>query len=131
MEKVAKNYLLTVVEEKITAMGALQDLEKASEDYQFNFKVIYDLWSSLPTVEFRKDDPDEKKQWGVSSKVTLINETIAFLEKNQLAREHDDAIYLTPRCKAIIREVYSNREVQDAIRFFIEGLGHQGVDGDA
>ena len=126
VEKVTKANLLAAVEKKMQAMGALQDLEKTGEEYQFNFKVIYDLWSSLPAVEFKKDDPDEKKQWGVSSKVTLINETIAFLEKNQLAKEHDDAVYLTPRCKAIIREVYSNREVQDAIRLFIDGLGHLG-----
>ncbi len=131
VEKVTKANLLAAVEKKMQAMGALQDLEKTGEEYQFNFKVIYDLWSSLPAVEFKKDDPDEKKQWGVSSKVTLINETIAFLEKNQLAKEHDEAVYLTPRCKAIIREVYSNREVQDAITLFIDGLGHQGGDGDA
>lgn len=131
VEKVAKVNLLAAVEKKMQAMGAIQDLEKTGEEYQFNFKVIYDLWSSLPAVEFKKDDPDEKKQWGVSSKVTLINETIAFLEKNQLAKEHDDAVYLTPRCKAIIREVYSNREVQDAITLFIDGLGRQGGDEDA
>ena len=131
VEKVTKTNLLTAVEKKMQAMGAIQDLEKTGEEYQFNFKVIYDLWSSLPAVEFKKDDPDEKKQWGVSSKSTLINETIAFLEKNQLAKEHDNAVYLTPRCKAIIREVYSNREVQDAITLFIDGLGHQGGDGDA
>jgi len=68
---------------------------------------------------------------GRQLKGTLINETIAFLEKNQLAKEHDNAVYLTPRCKAIIREVYSNREVQDAITLFIDGLGHQGGDEDA
>lgn len=130
-EKVPKPNLLATVEKKVMAMGAIEDLEKASEEFQFNFKVIYDLWSSLPTVEFKKDDPDEKKQRGVSSKVTLINETIAFLERNMLAKEHDGAVYLTPRCKAIIREVYSNREVQDAITTFIEGLGHQGGDIDA
>lgn len=131
LEKVSKANLLAAVEKKVLAMGALEDLEKTSEEYQFNFKVIHDLWSSLPTVEFKKDDPDEKKQWGVSSKATLINETIAFLEKNLLVKEHDDAVYLTPRCKAIIREVYSNREIQDAITVFVDGLGHQGGNLDA
>ncbi len=131
VEKISKNNLLLAVEKRITAMGALEDLEGVSEEYQFNFKVIHDLWSSLPAVEFKKDDPDEMKQRGVSSKVTLINETIAFLEKNLLVKEHDDAVYLTPRCKAIIREVYSNREVQDAITLFIDGLGRPGGDEDA
>ncbi|MDG6249510.1 DUF6063 family protein [Methanocalculus sp.] len=131
LEKLPKLSLVTTVEKKIAAMGEIDDLEKASEELQFNFKVIHDLWSSLPTVEFKKDDPDEKKQRGVSSKHALINETIAFLEKNQLVREHNEAIYLTHRCKAIIREVYSNREIQDAITTFIEDLGHRGGDLDA
>ena len=131
VEKVSKNNLLLAVEKKITAMGALEDLEGVSEEYQFNFKLIHDLWSSLPAAEFKKDDPDEMKQRGVSSKVTLINETIAFLERNLLVKEHDGAVYLTPRCKAIIREVYSNREVQDAITLFIDGLGSPGDDEDA
>ena len=131
VEKVSKNNLLLAVEKKITAMGALEDLEGVSEEYQFNFKLIHDLWSSLPAAEFKKDDPDEIKQRGVSSKVTLINETIAFLERNLLVKEHDGAVYLTPRCKAIIREVYSNREVQDAITLFIDGLGSPGDDEDA
>ncbi len=53
------------------------------------------------------------------------------MEKNQIVREHDGAVYLTPRCKAIIAWTYSNEEIQADLRAFIEGLGESGGEGDA
>lgn len=131
LEKVPKKHLIEVVEKKMKAMEALEDLEKTSEDYQFNFKVIADLWNKLPPSEFKTDESDEIKQRGISSKNALVNSTIMFMEKNQLVREHDDAVYLTPRCKAIIAEIYSNEEVQTDLRTFVEGLGEVGEGDDA
>jgi hypothetical protein len=122
LQKVQKTRLLDLVEKKVKAMEALEDLEKSSEDHQFNFKVIADLWKKLPQSEFRTDESDEIKQRGMGSKNALINSTIAFMEKNQLVKEHDGAVYLTPRCKAIIAGTYSNEEVQADLRAFIEGL---------
>lgn len=131
LEKVPKNHFLQVVEKKMKAMAALEDLEKTSECYQFNFKVIADLWNKLPPAEFRTDEGDEIKQRGTGSKNAMINSTIAFMEKNQLVREHDGAVYLTPRCKAIVAEIYSNEEIQADLRLFIEGLAAPKEEDDA
>ncbi|RQD82140.1 MAG: hypothetical protein D5R96_05945 [Methanocalculus sp. MSAO_Arc2] len=131
LEKVHKNRLLEVIEKKIKAMEALEDLEMTSEGHQFNFKVIAETWNRLPSAEFRPDESDEIKQRGISSKNALVNSTIAFMEKNQIVREHDGAVYLTPRCKAIIAWTYSNEEIQADLRAFIEGLGESGGEGDA
>ena len=131
LEKVYTNRLLEVVETKMKAMEGLEDLEKTSEGHQFNFKVIAETWNKLPPVEFRSDDPDEIKQRGIGSKNALVNSTIAFMEKNQLVRENDGAVYLTPRCKAIIAGTYSTEEVQANVRAFIEGLGEAGEEDDA
>lgn len=122
LQKVYNTRLLDLVEKKVKAMEALEDLEKSSEDHQFNFKVIADLWKKLPQSEFRTDEGDAIKQRGTGSKNALINSTIAFMEKNQLVKEHDGAVYLTQRCKAIIAGTYSNEEVQADLRGFIEGL---------
>lgn len=131
LQKVQKTRLLDVVEKKVKAMEVLEDLEKSSEDHQFNFKVIADLWKKLPQSEFRTDESDEIKQRGTGSKNALINSTIAFMEKNQLVREYDGAVYLTPRCKAIIAGTYSSEEVQADLRAFIEGIAEAGGEDDA
>lgn len=131
LEKVHKTRLLEVVEQKIKAMEALEDLETTSEGRQFNFKVIAETWKKLPSAELRPDESDEIKQRGISSKNALVNSTVAFMDKNQLAREHDGAVYLTPRCKAIIAGTYSNEEVQADLRAFIEGLAEAAGEDDA
>lgn len=128
--KLSKDRLLESVETKVKAMAGLEDLESISEEYHFNFKTIYDLWTSLPKTEF-KDDSDEIKQRGVGSKRTLVNETVKFMRKQGLVEEHDNAIYLTDRCKAIIAVAYNRSDVQSEISDFIDSLSLQEAREDA
>jgi len=116
-----KEYLLDTLNRKVQAMAELEDLNKTSEEYEFNFKVVKDLWNSLTKTEFR-DDSDEIKQRGVGSKVTLINETVKFMKKQGLVEEHNDAIYLTDRFKAMVAVAYNNHSIQSDITDFIDSL---------
>lgn len=125
-----KDRLLESVETRVKAMASLDSLENVSEEYRFNFKAIYDVWTSLPMTEFR-DDSDEIKQRGVGSKMVLINETVKFMRKQGLVEEHNNAIYLTDRCKAIITVAYNRSDVQSEITDFIESLSHQEAGEDA
>ncbi|MDG6250297.1 DUF6063 family protein [Methanocalculus sp.] len=129
-QKLPKDQLLETVDKKVKAMSELEDLDSISEKYQFNFKTIHDVWVSLPRTEF-KDDSDEIKQRGTSSKVAMINATARFMMQHGLVEEHEDAIYLTGRCKAIIFEAYNRNEIQVGISNFIEGLASPEGSEDA
>ena len=127
-EKLPKDILLESIDKKVKAMAELEDLEGDSERYQFNFKIIHDVWNSLPTTEF-KDDSDEIRQRGSGSKWAMINATVRFMMQHRLVDEHDDAIYLTHRCKAIIAEAYNRSEIQTGISDFIDELeSSEGVE---
>lgn len=128
--KLPKDLLLESVDKKVKAMSELQDLERVSEEYQFNFKTIQEVWIRLPKTEL-KDDSDEIKQRGTGSKVTMINATIKFMMQHELVVEHEDAIYLTDRCKAIIAEAYNRSEIQTGIADFIDELSVSGGGKDA
>jgi hypothetical protein len=111
-------------------MMDLEDLESTSDHYHFNFKQIADIWNSLPKTEF-KEDSEEVKQRGSSSKLALINQTAKFMKKQGLIDENNDAIYLTDRCKAIIGEAYNRSEIRVEISNFIEGLSSPKAGEDA
>ena len=119
--KLSKIDLLDSIDRKVKFMMALENLEKTSEQYHFNFKQIADSWNSLPQAE-RKDDSEELRQKGTSSKYSVVNQTVKFMKKQGLVVENDDAIYLTGRCKAIITEAYNRNEIQADISGFIDGL---------
>ena len=63
--------------------------------------------------------------------MVLINETVKFMRKQGLVEEHNNAIYLTDRCKAIITVAYNRSDVQSEITDFIESLSHQEAGEDA
>lgn len=127
-QKLHKDQLLETVDKKVRAMAEFENLDSISEEYQFNFKTIHDVWVSLPRTEF-KEDSDEIRQRGTGSKVTMINATVRFMTQHGLVEEHEDAIYLTGRCKAIISEAYNRNEIQTGIAEFIEGLASpEGAD---
>jgi len=128
--KLSKNDLLESVDKKVKAMMDLEDLESTSDQYHFNFKQIADIWNSLPKTEF-KEDSEEVKQRGSSSKLALINQTAKFMKKQGLIDENNDAIYLTDRCKAIIGEAYNRSEIRVEISNFIEGLSSPKAGEDA
>jgi hypothetical protein len=128
--KLSKNDLLESVDKKVKAMMDLEDLESTSDHYHFNFKQIADIWNSLPKTEF-KEDSEEVKQRGSSSKLALINQTAKFMKKQGLIDENNDAIYLTDRCKAIIGEAYNRSEIRTEIANFIEGLSGPKAGEDA
>jgi len=128
--KLSKNDLLESVDKKVKAMMDLEDLESTSDHYHFNFKQIADIWNSLPKTEF-KEDSEEVKQRGSSSKLALINQTAKFMKKQGLIDENNDAIYLTDRCKAIIGEAYNRSEIRVEISNFIEGLSSPKAGEDA
>jgi len=128
--KLPKDLLFEAVDKKIKAIADLENFEDINSQYKFNFKLVHDVWNKLPKTEF-KDDSDEVKQRGVGSKTTIINQTIRFMQKHKLVEEHDDAIYLTDRCKAIIGEVYNNHEVQSDISNFIDSLSNFEGDENA
>ena len=126
--KLSKLDLLDSIDRKVKSMMGLESLEKTSEEYHFNFKLIADSWNSLPKAELKEDSEDLKLK-GTSSKFTVVNQTVKFMKKQGLVVENDDAIYLTGRCKAIIAEAYNRNEIQADISDFIEGLS-DSKDGD-
>lgn len=126
--KLSKLDLLDSIDRKVKSLMTLENLEKTSEQYHFNFKQIADSWNSLPQAE-RKDDSEELRLKGTSSKYSVVNQTVKFMKKQGLVVENDDAIYLTGRCKAIITEAYNRNEIQVDISGFIEGLS-DSKDGD-
>jgi hypothetical protein len=128
--KLLKNDLLESVDKKVKAMMDLENLEEMSDQYHFNFKQIADIWNSLPNSEF-KEDSEEIKQRGSSSKLALINQTAKFMRKQGLIDENNDAIYLTDRCKAIIGEAYNRSEIRVEISDFIKGLSRPKAGEDA
>lgn len=119
--KLSKLDLLDSIDRKVKSMVGLENLEKTSEEYHFNFKLIADSWNSLPKAEL-KDDSEDLRQKGTSSKFAVINQTVKFMKKQGLVVENEDAIYLTGRCKAIIAEAYNRNEIQTDISDFIDGL---------
>ncbi|WP_370575879.1 DUF6063 family protein [Methanomethylovorans sp.] len=129
-QKLPKDYLLETIDSKIRAMSDFEDLQKLSEDYKFNFSEIKELWDSLPTRELRENSDDEKQK-GTGSKITMMNETIYFMEKHDLVIEHNNAVYPTNRFKAVIAEAYNNQDIQKDIREFIESLTFEGGVEDA
>lgn len=128
--KLSKFDLLDSIDRKVKSMMGLENLEKTSEEYHFNFKLIADSWNSLPKAELKEDSEDLKLK-GTSSKLTVVNQTVKFMKKQGLVVENDDAIYLTGRCKAIIAEAYNRNEIQADISDFIEGLSDSKGGDDA
>ena len=124
-QKIPKEHLLTTIDSKVKALSAFEDLQKLSEDYKFNFREIKELWDSLPVREFRPNSDDEKER-GAGSKLTIINETIKFMQKHDLAVEHNNAIYPTPRFKALIAEAYTNSNIRKDVLEFLENIEPQG-----
>jgi hypothetical protein len=129
-QKIPKDCLLETIDLKVRALSDFEDLQKLSEDYKFNFNEIKDLWDSLPTRELR-DNSEDEKQRGTGSKVTIVNETIKFMQNHGLVVEHNNAIYPTNRFKAIIAEAYNNPDIQKDILEFIDGLIVEGGSEDA
>ncbi len=128
--KLSKMDLLDSIDRKVKSLMALENLEKTSEQYHFNFKQIADSWNSLPQAE-RKDDSEQLRLKGTSSKYSVVNQIVKFMKKQGLVVENDDAIYLTGRCKAIITEAYNRNEIQADISSFIEGLSDSKDGEDA
>ncbi len=121
-QKIPKESLLESINSTIKAMEELEDIQAVSEEYKFNFQDIKEFWDSLPPRELRKDCDDEKQR-GVGSQLTIVNETIKFMEKHDLVVEHNNAIYPTDRFKAVIAGAYNDPEIRRGLKDMIEELG--------
>lgn len=118
---ILKSDLIDVIDAKIDALSTHAELDKLSEEHNYNFYEIRDLWKELPVIQHRKrrDEPIEK---GKGSRYSLVNTTLSFLEDQDLVHVQEDMIRLTERFKAIIDNAYRNEQVQSGIAQLIESL---------
>ncbi|KKG07772.1 DUF6063 family protein [Methanosarcina sp. 2.H.A.1B.4] len=124
---ILKSDLINAINTKVDALSTHTELDKLSEEHNYNFSEIRDLWKELPVIMHRKgrDDPIET---GKSSRYALVNTTLKFLEAQDLVHVQEDMIRLTERFKAIIDNAYRNEQVQYGIAQVIESLTSTEVD---
>lgn len=127
---ILRSDLIDVIDAKIDALSTHADLEKLSEEHNYNFLEIRDLWKELPVIQRRKgqDDPIEM---GKSSRYSLVNTTLRFLVAHNLVHVQEEMIRLTERFKAIIDNAYRQEQVQFGIAQLIESLTSVEEDGYA
>jgi len=121
------NNVITIVSERIEALKNQADLENTSYENAYNFEVIVKKWLELPMVRPDKNDPDDIKSRGRTSKIQIVNTTLAFLEEQGLIRipegiKQDKFIYITDRFKATVYNIYRMGEAQDNLYQIIDSL---------
>jgi len=118
---ILKSDLIDVIDAKIDALSTHAELDKLSEEHDYNFSEIRNLWKELPVIMHKKGR-NELIERGKSSRYSLVNTTLRFLEDQNLVNVHEDMIRLTERFKAIIDNAYRNEQVQSGIAQMIESL---------
>lgn len=118
---ILKSDLINAIDNKVDALSTHTELDKLSEEHNYNFSEIRDLWKELPVVK-RRENRDELIETGKSSRYALVNTTLKFLEAQDLVHVQEDMIRLTERFKAIIDNAYRNEQVQYGIAQMIESL---------
>jgi hypothetical protein len=118
---ILKSDLIDVIDAKIDALSTHADLDKLSEEHNYNFSEIRDMWKELPVIMHRKDR-DEPIETGKGSRYSLVNTTLKFLISQDLVHIQEDMIRLTERFKAVIDNAYSHEQVQSGIAQLIESL---------
>lgn len=118
---ILKSDLVNVIDTKIDALSKHTELDSTSEEQNYNFSEIKDLWMGLPTIQ-RKKGRDDPVEMGKGSKYALVNTTLRFLEYQDLVHIQEDVIRLTERFKAIIDTAYRHEQVQSGIAQMIKTL---------
>lgn len=127
---ILKSDLINVVNTKIDALSTHTELEKLSEEHNYNFLEIRDMWNGLVDVQ-RKKGRDDLVEMGKGSKYALVNTTLRFLVAQDLVHVQEDMIRLTERFKAIIDNAYRHEQVQFGIAQLIESLTSTEVEEHA
>lgn len=120
------NELMEIIDRKIDVLREQTNLEAISYEKSYNFEIVVKKWSQLPTVKLDKGESENRKEYGKTSKIQLLNTTLRFLENQELIKlvdfNGDKSIYITERFKATILNAYNADEVQSEIYNYIDNI---------
>ncbi|SDE38081.1 DUF6063 family protein [Sporomusa acidovorans] len=111
------NELIESVARRLENLGRLPELEKVSEENQFDFTEICKVWQRLP-------DAREGVSGGKNDKVAFVENVCRFLYNEKLIALDmtQRIIYPTERLKVIIWNYYEDRDNRRDLLSFVRGL---------
>lgn len=123
---IKSNDLMDIVDKKIEILREQVNIEEISYDKSYNFEIVVKKWSDLPRMRMDKGEGDNRKEYGKSSKIQLLNTTLRFMENQELIKLIDlngeKVIYITERFKASILNAYNSDEIQAEIYNYLDNL---------
>lgn len=113
--------LIENVSRRFETLLNMEDLEKVSEENQFDFADICKVWQRLP-------DAREGVAGGKNDKVAFVNVILEFLddEKLILYDSNQRLIYPSDRFKTIIWNYYEDRDNRKDLLSFVKSLEVNG-----
>jgi len=111
------NDLIENVSKRFETLFSMEDLEKVSEENQFDFVDICKVWQRLP-------DAREDVSGGKKDKVAFVEVILKFLgdEKLILFDTNQRIIYPSDRFKTIIWNYYEDRDNRKDLLSFVKSL---------